>query len=65
MTVWVIDVLPLTRCEVWLRAYSVASLFGAIFCEGIAIEVEIAHSVDGELRKGTGFVDLLVELYIC
>jgi len=50
-----------------LRAYSVASLFGfgAIFCEGIAIEVEIAHSVDGELRKGTCFVELLVELYIC
>jgi len=40
-------------------------LVGAIFFEGIAIEVEIAHSVDGELRKGTGFVELLVELDIC
>jgi hypothetical protein len=35
-------------------------LFGAIFCEGSAIEAET--SVDGQLKTEIGFVELLVEL---
>lgn len=63
MTVWVIEAPPSTTLAVeeWSCAYSIASLFGAIFCEGSAIGAE-THSVDGELRKEIGFVELLVEL---
>jgi hypothetical protein len=41
--------------EVQYGAYGVVNLFGAIFCEDIAIEAEIAYSVDGKFGEGTRF----------